>query len=79
MANRYKARFLSEAIAASAAGILGLITIFWSDWIEAIFGVDPDQGNGNLEWLVVAALLIIAATLGLLARFEARRLRPAAG
>jgi hypothetical protein len=31
-----------------------VVTLFWHDWIEAVFRVDPDQGKGSAEWLVVA-------------------------
>jgi hypothetical protein len=26
-----------------------LLTVVWRDWIEGIFGVDPDQHSGSLE------------------------------
>jgi len=38
-----------------------------------IFGVDPDQGNGSAEWLVVVILLIVTLVLVLGARLEWRR------
>ena len=44
-----------EALVALAAGALGIITMFWHDWIEALTGWDPDQHNGSAEWLIVAA------------------------
>ena len=47
--------------------------VFWHDWIEIIFGVDPDQGNGSAEWLVVVILLIVTSLLVLGARLEWRR------
>lgn len=57
-----------ESIVALCAGILGILTIFWHDWIEALTGWDPDQHNGIVEWIVVAGLLAIAVTMGLAAR-----------
>jgi hypothetical protein len=57
-----------------AAGILGLLTLVWRDWIEAVFGVDPDHGTGSLEWVVVVVLLALAVLLGTLARRDWRRL-----
>jgi hypothetical protein len=57
-----------ESIVALCAGILGILTIFWHDWIEALTGWDPDQHNGTVEWIVVAGLLAIAVTMGLTAR-----------
>ena len=68
-------RFWLEVILGSISGILAVVTLFWHDWIEAIFGVDPDKGNGSAEWLVVVALLVVTATLAIGARIEWRRAR----
>jgi len=57
-----------ESIVALCAGILGILTIFWHDWIEALTGWDPDQHNGIVEWIIVAGLLAVAVTMGLTAR-----------
>lgn len=54
-------------------GGLALLTVIWHDWIEAIFGVDPDQGNGSFEWIVVAALAVGACVSALLALAARRR------
>jgi hypothetical protein len=53
---------------AFCAGILGILTIFWHDWIEALIGWDPDNHNGAVEWIVVVGLLVVAVALGLVAR-----------
>ena len=63
---------------ASVAWTLGLLTIFWRDWIEGLTGWDPDHHNGSAEWLIVAGLLILAAVAGLSARRHWRRLTAAA-
>ena len=52
----------------AVAVILGILTVFWRDWIEALTGWDPDQHNGGAEWLIVAGLLAVAAVMGLVAR-----------
>ena len=57
-----------------AAAALGVVTIFWRDWIEWIFGVDPDQHSGSMEWLIAGALLSGALVLAVLARMERRRI-----
>jgi len=31
-------------------------------------GLDPDQHNGSVEWLIVVVLLAVAVTMGLVAR-----------
>jgi hypothetical protein len=53
-------RLWLEAALAAGAGVMGVLTLFWHDWIEAVFGVDPDHGNGSLEWIVAFALLATA-------------------
>jgi hypothetical protein len=65
---RLKVRVRLEMAVALAAGILGLVTIFWHDWIEALTGWDPDQHNGTVEWILVVVLLAIAIAMGLVAR-----------
>ena len=67
-----------ETAIASLAGGLGVLTIFWHDWIEALTGWDPDHHNGTFEWLIVVGLLAIAAVVGAAARRD-WRLRAAAG
>jgi hypothetical protein len=61
------------AVLAALVGGLGLLTLGWRDWIELVFGIDPDRGDGSIEWLIVAALLAIATALGIAARLEWRR------
>ena len=63
-----KARARLETAIACAAGLLGIITIFWRDWIEALTGWDPDQHHGSVEWLIVVALLTVAVIVGSAAR-----------
>jgi hypothetical protein len=63
-----------ETAGALFAGILGILTIFWHDWIEALTGWDPDQHNGSAEWLIVAGLLVIAVAMGTVARRHWRQL-----
>jgi hypothetical protein len=65
---RSKVRAQLEAIVALCAGILGTLTIFWHDWLEALTGWDPDHANGTVEWIVVIGLLTVSAAMGLVAR-----------
>lgn len=65
-------RFWVEAVCGTMTGVLAVVTLFWSDWIEAVFGVDPDHGNGSFEWLVVAFLAVITVSLIVAARVEWR-------
>ena len=68
-----------EMAVASCAGVLGILTIFWHDWIEALSGWDPDQHSGSVEWIVVAELLAVAVAMGLLARRHWKLLTMAPG
>jgi len=56
-----------------------LVTLFWKDWIEIIFGVDPDNGSGALEWFIVVAFFVIAVVSSVLARREWHRAEIAGG
>jgi hypothetical protein len=77
MPSRLRYRFWLESALGSATGILAVITLFWHDWIEAVFGIDPDKGSGSVEWLAVLILLVLSVLLGAGARREWRRAQPA--
>lgn len=66
-------RFWLESVLGSITGVVAIVTLFWHDWIETVFGVDPDKGNGSAEWLVVLTLLALTAVLVIGARLEWRR------
>jgi hypothetical protein len=55
---------------ATLTAALCLLTLIRPSWIELVFGVDPDGGNGALEWAIVAVLASASVTLGVLARVE---------
>lgn len=64
--------FKVETLLASLSGLLGVVTLFWHDWLE-VAGWDPDHHNGSVEWTIAVVLLLVALTLGGLARREYRR------
>lgn len=53
---------LVNVVLAVACAALVALTIAVPDWIEAVFGVDPDAGSGALEWLI--CILASTAALG---------------
>jgi hypothetical protein len=66
-------RFWIESILGAVTAILFLVTLVWREWIEAVFKVDPDDGDGSLEWAIVGVLFAASVTLGVIARAEWRR------
>lgn len=78
MPSGLRRRFWLESIFGSVTGIVAVITLFWRDWIETVFRIDPDSGNGSAEWLTVLVLLLVMVTLALGARHEWRRAELAA-
>jgi integral membrane sensor domain MASE1 len=73
MKNVVRFRFWLEMVMASCSAVLTLITFVWKDWIEIVFGFDPDNDTGSMEWIICSVLLIAAVTLFVLARYEWRR------
>jgi hypothetical protein len=66
-------RFWIEAGAAVLGFVLAVLTLAWPEWIEEIFGVEPDGGNGMAEWGIVLAFFTISVGLSVTARREWRR------
>ena len=59
-------RSLLETVLALAAGLFAVLAAIWPNWIEA-FGVDPDGGDGSLEWAIPIVLAAAALVLGIVA------------
>jgi hypothetical protein len=72
-------RFWLETALATASALLAVVTIFWTEWIELVFRVDPDNGSGAAEWIVVIVLAGLSAVSALAARLEWRRLGTSTG
>lgn len=71
-----KLRLWLDIIVTSIVGLLGVLTVFWHDWIEVLTGWDPDHHNGSEEWIIVAALLIVATAMGFVTRYHWKLLKP---
>jgi len=69
-------RYMLELACAIAAGILAVLTLAVHDWIEVVFGVDPDAGSGLAEAAIVVALFLVSVALAADV-FRLRRLRRA--
>ena len=55
------------------SALLLILTLITKEWIELLFGVDPDRGSGAAEWLIVSVCATVGLTCSLLARLEWRR------
>jgi hypothetical protein len=65
--------FWVEAGLATITGLLAFVTPIFPDWLEFVFGWDPDQSDGSAERLIVAALCLVTVVLVAAARREWRR------
>ena len=57
-----------EVVLSALLGTATIVTAIWPTWIEGVFGVDPDGGNGTAEWWIVAVLAVITVAAAALAR-----------
>jgi len=73
MRSPLRTRFWLEVPASLLALALATATSISPTWIETLFSVDPDGGDGSLERALVAGCLAVAAGLGVAARAEWRR------
>jgi hypothetical protein len=71
MASRPALRFWIECALGALSAIVLVMTVATPDWIERIFGLEPDAGDGSTEWGWAISLALV--TLALFA--DARRLR----
>ena len=71
--NEVRKRFWLESASCLLACALFLVTLGSREWIEVVFGVDPDHGSGALEWAVVLGLFAVSVGCWLMAVREWRR------
>ena len=63
-----------ETSLAVLTGVLGVLTLFWRDWIEVLTGWSPDHHSGSAEYALVAVLLVASVSCATAARGTYRRL-----
>jgi len=61
-----------EVAVSALLGAATILTAVWPDRIEGLFGVDPDGGNGTVEWLIVAVLAVATVAAIALTRHDLR-------
>jgi hypothetical protein len=64
-----------ELIAALLLAAVSVLTLVVPDWIEEVFGLDPDAGSGAAEAGIVIACALAAAGLWLHRRSSIARVR----
>ena len=72
-----RSRFVLECMMSGVSAALAALAWVWPDWIERAFAIEPDGGDGSVEWGIVAAFGVLAIVSGVLARVDLRRLRSA--
>lgn len=70
---RPRTRFWFEVAGFLVTAFAFVLTLVAKDWLETVFGIDPDQGNGTAEWAIVVASLMAAVVCAACARVEWRR------
>lgn len=73
-----RVRFWSQAALGTATAALGVATIVWENWIEVVFHLAPDSGNGSVEWMFLLVFATMTVSFAGGARREWRRARWAA-
>lgn len=70
MFGKVRTRCWIEAALAVLTAAVSVVTLVSREWIEFLFGVDPDGGSGALEWGVVAILLATSVKFSTIAFAE---------
>jgi hypothetical protein len=79
MRQKLRFRYWSESAAAAVACFLAVLALVWPKWVEGVFGIDPDHGNGSFEWELVVGCWIVTGMCAAVARRDWRRAEPASG
>lgn len=72
---RRRLRFWSEVAAGTMFLLIAMLTLVSPEWIEIVFGADPDAGSGWAELVILAVAGCVAVTFAVLAIRERRSTR----
>lgn len=70
-----RARVVVEASLALVTTVATALSILSPQWIEGLFGVEPDGGSGSAEWEVVSLLAALCVLAWSVAGRDYRRWR----
>jgi len=73
MSKPRKALLIAEKSVGALCVFLAVVTVFWRDWIEVLFGWDPDHHSGSAETGIICGLAVAGLALALMARWQHRR------
>ena len=79
MSRRPGRRFRIEAAISALSAVSLVATVIDPEWIEFVFGVDPDGGSGALEWGLSPGLAALALLSAARAGGDWRRAGPVSG
>ena len=63
----------AAAVGAVVSAVFAVASVFWPTWIEGVFDVAPDAGDGSAEWGVTAVALVATVVFAAAALWEHRR------
>jgi hypothetical protein len=58
MRKRLRPAFWIESVMACLTAFLALLSLLTPDWIEVVFGIDPDRHSGSVEWGIVVVCCV---------------------
>lgn len=56
-------RWHAEVVVGALFAVMTVVTAIEPQWIEVLFGAEPDGGSGAVEWVLVAVLGAVAIVL----------------
>ncbi len=77
MSWRNRTAFSVEVLVALGAAVGAILAVILPAWIETVFRLDPDGGDGSAEWLIPVLLAVVAVLMSVVARIQWRRSRRA--